>query len=516
MEGGAVNEYAWSPPDEDLGRQTKYVARGIFAIDERGIVDIFDPETPHVGLGRVAAELRESRPTPGQVAELIEDGAVISGIHYTGIKFENIAIGRPGEGAAALHWWDGEIYRPKAEPIIGACVQTIMGTGTKRDFVNEVIAYIERRHPVPVQDEREKGSGVICLKNGVLDIYTRELRTHSPDYIFTSMLPISYDPDAEAHEISVFLRGVLDDESGEGPDGILLDYSAMMEFLGTILEPGYRYQKGIILLGSGANGKSTWINVITAWLGAHNISSVSMENLGSGKTFYAAQLYGKMANVCADISRRAIQDQALIKKAIGDDLILGEHKYKDPFIFKNSAKMIFSCNSIPESNDVSRAWTRRWMIFSFPHRFDGADRDETLIDRLTTPTELSGLLNYALDGLDRLRANDGVFTGREDEEIEHERYWSLADPVLPYSMARLDIRLTELWEEGIRTDVPIVRVTDMYGDFVDWCMARKLTPVSQIKFSRRLGEAYPELRDQKFRRDGVWYWRGVDIADGPM
>jgi putative DNA primase/helicase len=65
--------------------------------------------------------------------------------------------------------------------------------------------------------------------------------------------------------------------------------------------------------------------------------------------------------------------------------------------------LIFSSNKIPDSDDKSYAYYKRWLILAFDRVFHGITKDTNLIHRLTTPAELSGVLNLALIALRQLR-----------------------------------------------------------------------------------------------------------------
>jgi len=73
------------------------------------------------------------------------------------------------------------------------------------------------------------------------------------------------------------------------------------------------------------------------------------------------------------------------------------------FPFVNRAKLTFSCNVVPEVYEDTTAFFRRWIIIQFPHTFDSAKADKDLPKKLTTAEEFSGILNFALEGLNRLR-----------------------------------------------------------------------------------------------------------------
>jgi putative DNA primase/helicase len=92
-------------------------------------------------------------------------------------------------------------------------------------------------------------------------------------------------------------------------------------------------------------------------------------------------------------------------------------KFMDAFKVRNKAKLWFSANEIPESEDNSDAFYRRWMIFHLDKQYLYGKEDVNLFKKLTTPVELSGLLNIALVGLSRLVHDRTIDDIRRDYEI---------------------------------------------------------------------------------------------------
>lgn len=68
------------------------------------------------------------------------------------------------------------------------------------------------------------------------------------------------------------------------------------------------------------------------------------------------------------------------------------------------------------------------MIIEFPYTFTGDKADQALLQKLTTPQELSGLLNVAIGGLKRLRLL-GDFSYEASWEKTMNKYADLSDPV---------------------------------------------------------------------------------------
>ena len=126
--------------------------------------------------------------------------------------------------------------------------------------------------------------------------------------------------------------------------------------------------------------------MITAMLGDKNVANVSFQALTENR-FATAQLFGKMANLHADIPNKTIENTAQFKEITSGDMIQAEEKHKNPFSFRNRAKLIYSANEPPSSKDNTEGFHRKLLIIPFPTKFT-----MSMSQNLFTPKGLSGLL----------------------------------------------------------------------------------------------------------------------------
>ena len=94
----------------------------------------------------------------------------------------------------------------------------------------------------------------------------------------------------------------------------------------------------MVLIGEGANGKSTFTNLIRAFLGEKNCSAIPMQDLATDK-FAASRLYGKLANLYPDLPSIGIGDTSKLKALSGSDTIDAQEKFKSLFGFRNTANL---------------------------------------------------------------------------------------------------------------------------------------------------------------------------------
>ncbi len=266
----------------------------------------------------------------------------------------------------------------------------------KTSFVNEVVSYIERDGYVA---EYEVNNNLIYVNNGILDTQKMELIPSTPDLFVPIRIPITFNSNAKCPAIDAFFRDITTDrKTGLCDENDIL---TLEEMFGYLLEPTYFIRKGIILLGNGHNGKTTTFNVMSEFCGMDNISRLDLYAFSD--RFSVPELHNKLANIGDDFGKDKLQGQArgLIKQLTGNVKQLMARKMRtDPFYFFNRAKMYFGCNDLPSIKISDQAFIERWVILKLVNEYPD---NKTFQQTLTTESELSGLLNRALEGLRRLR-----------------------------------------------------------------------------------------------------------------
>lgn len=234
----------------------------------------------------------------------------------------------------------------------------------------------------------------INLKNGMLDWKNNKLREHNKDYYSLFQLPVEYDAEANCPT----WESVLADWVPEKEARMFLQ-----EYVGYCLIPDTSQHKAVILHGTGSNGKSTFLDVLINLFGKNNLSNIPLHRLS--ERFETANIQDKLVNLCSDIDPTYLRETGIIKVIIAGEPLRGEYKYGASFDFKPVVRLIFSANEIPQARDKTEAWYRRLEIVEFPNKFTKEDPnfDPYLEDKLIL--ELPGILNWAVEGLKRLREN---------------------------------------------------------------------------------------------------------------
>jgi len=314
----------------------------------------------------------------------------------------------------SMYIYHDGIYIDKAHTYIQEFVYNSLGKYYDKAIAEKVKDKIQVQTYVNGVDfYKEEDARYICVQNGILDIFERKLLPFSPDKKFFNKLPVTFKEDAVCEVTHKHFNTILP------PQDVLV----VQELYGYLLYRDYEFEKAFLFFGGGRNGKGKTIEQMKCLLGAENCANISLQDLQE-KTFMKSFLHGKLANLGTELGNATLKDTTVFKELTGHDQITADKKHADPIIFMNYAKMIYSTNNIPRSVDDSEGFWGRWIPISFDVTFrmknvyEQMEKDGTLkpnhriadteiIKKLTTPTELSGVLNWALDGLDRLRANKG-------------------------------------------------------------------------------------------------------------
>jgi putative DNA primase/helicase len=388
-----------------------------------------------------------------------------SGVHVPELAADaqGDTIIRRGRDGRLYRYADG-VYRPDGEDYLRARCRDLLGGDFKRHYVEEVIGWFRMQLPTI---DHAPDSRFINVTNGLVDWRTGVLYPHDPEVLSTAQIAVAWNPTATAPKFQKFLSEVLPDCE-----------SLVEELFGYALYGALPFHVAVMCLGRGRNGKSTLLRVLMALVGDENCSSIPLQALGENR-FAAANLFGKLANICGDLDARAVKRTDIWKQITGDDIIMAEHKYRDPFQFRSHALQFFSANEPPISSDQSDAWFDRWIILPFGQRFapDARPPDVKLTAKLTSPDELEGILVLAVEGLRRL-----VDRGQFDKP----------EPVLRATAAyreRLDTVRAFINEECVVEPDEYVQRSELYRNYREWTHDSGRYPVSAVTFNDHLRSA---------------------------
>jgi putative DNA primase/helicase len=261
---------------------------------------------------------------------------------------------------------------------------------------------------------------LIAFSNELLDVATRETMQHTPALFNTSSVPYEYSPDADEPKTWLaFLESVWPND----PDSVAL----LQEWFGYVLSGRTDLQKLLLMLGPPRSGKGIMSRILTALIGSANVAAPTMSAFA--QNFGLENLIGKSLAVVGDARiPNAVRDQVLerILMTAGEDKQQIDIKHRAPWMGTLLIRLMIMSNDVPAFADESGALAARILPITTSISFVGRE-DRTLESRILR--ELPGVLLWALDGLDRLTANGGIFTEPESAQEAMDLYRAQSSPV---------------------------------------------------------------------------------------
>lgn len=375
--------------------------------------------------------------------------------------------------AAEQHFrYQGGVYVEMAEMEAQRLVQEQM---LIRETKMSQIVDAEKQWRLLVQrDIRELNANpyIINVRNGLYNILEDTLTEHTPDYFSTVQLDVAYDKAAGCPLFKKFLA--------ESMGGDMEQVRLIQEMLGYFLIPVNSAQKCFVIVGAASAGKSVLLRVLNdVLLGRRNVSNVSWQALN--ERFKTAELFGKLANIFADLPTKNIDDNGIFKALVGEDYLTVEKKNKNPFSFQSSARLLFSCNSIPKNyGDRSEGFYRRLVILRFKYTVPKEKRDPELLEKFRM--EADGIFLFALEGLRRLMGNSYIFSETQVNADELQQYREESDSVLSFVKDCCELSA----EHSVGS-------TELFNAYKGYCEECGLRPYAQKNFVQQITATFSSV-----------------------
>ncbi|MEQ7193973.1 DNA primase family protein [Enterococcus avium] len=330
------------------------------------------------------------------------------------------------------------------------------------------------------------------FKNGTYNIKTGELKPHDiKDYILQSQ-EYAIDPADRTYPIKTVTW--LNDLTGDKDSVIYL-----MELIGYCFYRSYApFQCITILQGSGENGKSTFLNILTKILGQNNVSNMTLQDLGNKQNrFASSNLYQKLANLFADIDAEFIKSTGLLKALTGGDRLSAEQKGKDAFMFINFAKLIFSANELPPFSDFTVGFNRRLYVVPFDCVIDEAFKQKHDLKAIEDEIPLFTVecMQAFYEALQR-----GELTVSAKMKEAKDKWLKESNHVLRFIEELCDVDMES--KEGDSSKM-------IYEEYRDFCYRESLRELSQPRFTKQLEKM--GIYKNNARQNGTRVWRYVHL-----
>ena len=258
-----------------------------------------------------------------------------------------------------------------------------------------------------------------------------------------------------------------------------------MQFFGYCLLRDCRFQTALFAFGTGSNGKSVTIDVLTAMVGENNTSSLTLGDIS--KQFRTQLLQEKLVNTASETNLRDPLATETLKQCITGDMITVERKHGPPYQFRPYAKFIISMNDAPVIPDKSYGFGRRIMVLGFNRRFLPEERIPNMSTLLIE--EIDGIFNWAIDGL-RFLLKNNVSNLATRLKKDTDEMLSTLNPVLLFTNEMAWVKHGKV---GSAT-------TDVWDCYKYWCRDGKNRALGRNRFLSQILQTYPKTEKKTDRR----------------
>lgn len=351
---------------------------------------------------------------------------------------------------------------------------------------------------LPKLEISNDGGYIANVKNGLLNIYTGELRPHDPNFVSLIQYPVLYDPFATCPNWDKCAADWM-----KGPE-VEQKTTLLQQFCGYILSSSMHYDRALFMIGDGGNGKSTFVDTIARIIGPEATSHIDLDGLYG--QFGMAGLVGKRLNVIEEVRGNYYESNKL-KKLISGEKVTIDMKYKEQFTFRPQAKFVFAVNQMPRVDDTSTATERRMCALTFLNNYRKNPNVELRSSVGLLAQESPGILNWMIEGARKLKAMGNFIVTNEQTQMLSE-YREENSSVEGFIKECIVLEP----EESIETP-------KLYSEYKKWCQSdggRKVK--ANITFTKEM-KMYG-MKDDKFtlepRKHGGREARFVGIKLSPQ
>ena len=363
---------------------------------------------------------------------------------------------------------------------IQRAIARFFGTGATSAKIRELFGMLKLSCVVKDCDFKPNHN-FICFKNGALDMTSYQLVPHDPAMHLRSGRNADWDENATAPTFEKFLNEVFRDDADRDQK-----IQFVREWMGLCLIPDTSFEKFVVCVGDGGNGKSVLLKLMAEMVGHENVYSAPIQRLGNRRAL--AELDGKLLLMSSEINENMVMDDGVLKQIVSGDMVEAERKYEHPFTFTPCARIMLATNHLPKLRDVTHAFFRRLVMIRFNRNFTADEMDMHLPAKLSA--ELAGIFAMAVQGLKSLRER-GRFAVPASSQAAADQYREDSDYIQMFA----EEALVRCGEKGMRPAA-------LYKLYTSWTSAYGIKVDNNIVLGKRLRQ----LGFEKTRSNGKDYW----------
>lgn len=315
-------------------------------------------------------------------------------------------------------------------------------TKTAADCVAAAVAQMDRTTSISEREAKRGDRVIVPLREAYLELRDGSWCVFSPtpDLGMIHDVPAILDMSRIAH--GTYTPGPVPAESKFGQYLRFCvpaeeDRDRLAEIAAASLIPR-GFEKAFVLLGDGANGKSTMLHIIEAF---HPTTHCALRLDQLDRPFGLGTMPGKSLAIAWETPPFiGTGGEQVLKSLISRDTLASERKHRDPIDFTPRATIYIAANSPPRFTDHSDGLERKIEYFAFSQKIAPTDRDVGFAKKITgDPRELTIVLDWMLAGATRLVARGGFTQPTASQESLTEAIRTESDSVYAYLVDHLAV-----------------------------------------------------------------------------
>ena len=340
-------------------------------------------------------------------------------------------------------------------------------------------------------DELDSDNYLFNVKENTLDLRNGKGLLPDPKHLITKRSKFIYSKDAKCPIWDMFLMQIFNN------DYELIHF--VQKAMGYSLSGDVSEQCLFILWGTGANGKSTFLNTLQALFGDYACSTgtETFMKKTSEQSNDLARLKGARLVTTSEAEQGKPLSESLIKQITGEDEITARFLYGEFFSFKPTFKIFMATNHKPKIRGADNGIWRRIKMIPFTVTIPPDQRDKTLGDKLLK--ENSGILNWLIKGYADW-CKEGLKNEPDAIKEANEEYRMDMDSVGTFVADCFEIDASLKWR--LHTKI-------LYETYVKWCNKNNERVMSQ----KWLGMRMQEKGFKRMSTNGQRVWLGLVVRE---
>ena len=401
--------------------------------------------------------------------------------------------------------WDGKRWIPDNESVVKNMAELVIEEMKKDAFAEDdkelqkakfnnvqkayssrgkehMLKEAEHLDDIPCSNnDFDKGAWVINSDGGVIDLTNGQIKEHNKVFMMSKIAGTGIQRGTPNRWIK-FL------------DEIFAGDSELIEFIqkavGYTLTGSNKEQCMFICFGEGSNGKSVFLDVMTALLGDYSrtarVESLMTKKNDSSASQDIARLKGARLVVTGEPNEGAKFNEGLIKQLTGGDVVTARFLYGKEFEFKPEFKLWLATNHKPVIRGTDKGIWRRIRLIPFEVQIPEEKQDKELTDKLIE--ELPQIMQWAVEGTLKWLAHG--LTSPQSVVNATKEYRNEMDVINSF----VDEECQTV--KGFET-----KASDVYNAYNQWGKLNNEFVMSSTRFGREMSKRF----DKKRRSDGGYY-----------